>query len=205
VLNSYGLTETSDGTTTIRPYDAMGKPAHCIGKPLPFVEMKIVDSEGREVGPGEEGQIAHRGPTVVEAYWRRPEETAKAFRDGWFHTGDIAKRDEEGFVYFLGRKDDMIVTGGENVYPAEVEEAILRNPKVADAAVLGVPDVKWGQTIKAVISVKEGESLAGEEIGRYLETRLSGFKRPRIVEFVPQLPKIGSGKLDRALIKKSYG
>jgi len=155
VLNSYGLTETSDGTTTIRPYDAMGKPAHCIGKPLPFVEMKIVDSEGREVGPGEEGQIAHRGPTVVEAYWRRPEETAKAFRDGWFHTGDIAKRDEEGFVYFLGRKDDMIVTGGENVYPAEVEEAILRNPKVADAAVLGVPDVKWGQTIKAVISVKD--------------------------------------------------
>jgi len=88
---------------------------------------------------------------VVEAYWRRPEETAKAFRDGWFHTGDIATRDEEGYVYFLGRKDDMIVTGGENVYPAEVEEAILRNPKVADAAVLAVPDEKWGQTIKAVV------------------------------------------------------
>ncbi len=205
ILNSYGLTETSDGTTTIRPYDAMGKPAHCIGKPLPFVEMKIVDSEGGEVGPGEEGQIAHRGPSVVDSYWRRPEETARAFRDGWFHTGDIAKRDEEGFVYFLGRKDDMIVTGGENVYPAEVEAAILRHPKVADAAVLGVPDVKWGQTIKAVISVKAGESLAGKEIDRYLDTRLSGFKRPRIVEIVPQLPKIGSGKLDRALIRKTYG
>ena len=99
----------------------------------------------------------------------------------------------------------MIVTGGENVYPAEVEAAILRHPKVADAAVLGVPDVKWGQTIKAVISVKAGESLAGKEIDRYLDTRLSGFKRPRIVEIVPQLPKIGSGKLDRALIRKTYG
>lgn len=205
ILNSYGLTETSDGTASIRPYDAMGKAANCIGKPLPFVDLRIVDAGGRDVDPGEEGQIIHRGPTVVEAYWRRPEETAKVFRDGWFHTGDVATRDEEGYVYFLGRKDDMIVTGGENVYPAEVEEAILRNPKVADAAVLAVPDEKWGQTIKAVISVKEGESLAGEEIGRYLETRLSGFKRPRIVEFVPQLPKIGSGKLDRALIKKTYG
>jgi Acyl-CoA synthetases (AMP-forming)/AMP-acid ligases II len=205
ILNSYGLTETSDGTASIRPYDAMGKAANCIGQPLPFVDLRIVDSGGREVGPGEEGQIIHRGPSVVESYWRRPEETARVFRDGWFYTGDIAKRDEEGYLYFLGRKDDMIVTGGENVYPAEVEEAILRHPKVADAAVLGVPDEKWGQTIKAVISVKGGESLGKEEIGRYLETRLSGFKRPRIVEFVPQLPKIGSGKLDRALIKKSYG
>jgi len=205
ILNSYGLTETSDGTTTIRPYDAGGKPANCIGKPLPFVEMKIVDSGGKEVGPGEEGQIAHRGPSVVDAYWRRPEETARTFRDGWFHTGDIAKRDEDGYVYFLGRKDDMIVTGGENVYPAEVEEAILRHPNVADAAVLGVPDEKWGQTIKAVISVKGGERLGREEIDRHLEERLSGFKRPRIIEFVAQLPKIGSGKLDRALIRKSYG
>jgi len=205
ILNSYGLTETSDGTTTIRPYDAPGKSANCIGKPLPFVDIRVVNPEGKEVGPGEEGEIIHRGPSVVEAYWQRPEETAKAFRDGWFHTGDIATRDENGYVYFLGRKDDMIVTGGENVYPAEVEEAILRHPKIADAAVLGVPDEKWGQAIKAIISTKAGEGMNTEEITSYLEAKLSSFKRPRIFKFVDQLPKIGSGKLDRALIKKSYG
>lgn len=204
-INAYGLTETSDGTTSTRPYDAPGKPANCIGKPLPFVDVKIVNSEGKEVGPGEEGELIHRGPSVVEGYWHRPVETAEAFQDGWFHTGDIATRDENDYIYFLGRKDDMIVTGGENVYPAEVEEAILRYPKVADAAVLGVPDEKWGQTIKAIISPKEGESIQAEEIKIYLETKLSNFKMPRIFKFLQELPKIGSGKIDRALIKNVYG
>jgi fatty-acyl-CoA synthase len=205
ILNSYGLTETSDGTMSIRPYDAAGKSAHCIGKPLPFVDAKIVDFEGKELGPGEQGEIVHRGPTVVESYWRRPEETAKAFRNGWFHTGDIATRDESGYFYFLGRKDDMMLTGGENVYTAEVEEAILSHPKVADAAVLGVPDAKWGQAIKAIIAPLAGETLDAADLERHLADRLSSFKRPRKYEFVDQLPKIGSGKLDRALIKKTYG
>jgi acyl-CoA synthetase (AMP-forming)/AMP-acid ligase II len=120
-------------------------------------------------------------------------------------TGDVATRDEKGYVYFLGRKDDMIVTGGENVYPAEVEEAILSHPKIADVAVLGVPDEKWGETIKAIIATKGGENISEEEIAQYLQTKLSGFKRPRIFQFVSQLPKIGSGKLDRAQIKKKYG
>ncbi len=204
ILNSYGLTETADGTSTIRPYDE-GKPAHCIGKPLPFVDIKLVNPGGAEAQPGERGEIAHRGPTVVEGYWHRPEETAKAFRDGWFFSGDIGVRDENGYLYFLGRRDEMIVTGGENVYPAEVEQAILGHPKVADVAVLGVPDEKWGQTIKAIVAPRPGETVKAEELAGYLDTRLSGFKRPRIFEFVAQLPKIGSGKLDRNLIKKTYG
>jgi fatty-acyl-CoA synthase len=204
VLNSYGLTETADGTTTIRPYDE-GKPAHCIGKPLPFVDIKVVNARGEEAAPGEEGEIAHRGPTLVEGYWHRPEETAKAFRDGWFFSGDIGTRDANGYLYFLARRDEMIVTGGENVYPAEVEQAILGHPGVADVAVLGVPHEKWGQTIKAIIAAKADETLRAEDIATFLEGRLSGFKRPRICEFVAQLPKIGSGKLDRKLIKATYG
>ena len=205
ILNSYGLTETCDGTTSIRPDDALGRPANCIGKPLPFIDVKIVDGDGAEVPVGEPGQIVHRGASVVDAYWQRPEETAKAFRDGWFHTGDIATRDEDGYVYFLGRKDDMILTGGENVYPAEVEQAILSHPKVADAAVLGVPDEKWGQRIMAVVAPREGSTLDERDLDRHLGDKLSSFKRPRSYEFVAQLPKIGSGKLDRALIKKTYG
>ena len=205
VLNSYGLTETSDGTTTIRPRDALGKPANCIGKPLTLTDARIVDSQGRDVGVGVEGEILHRGPSVVNEYWNRPEESSKAFRDGWLHTGDRAVRDEAGFIHFLGRKDDMIITGGENVYPAEVEEVILSYPKVADVAVIGMPDEKWGQTVKAIIAPKSGSDIDEQEILDHIKTRLSGFKRPRIIQFVESLPKIGSGKLDRVTIKNMYG
>ena len=205
VLNSYGLTETSDGTTTIRPRDALGKPANCIGKPLTLTDVRIVDSQGRDVGVGVEGEILHRGPSIVNEYWNRPEESSKAFRDGWLHTGDRAVRDEAGFIHFLGRKDDMIITGGENVYPAEVEEVILSYPKVADVAVIGLPDEKWGQTVKAVIAPKGGTSIEEKEIIDHIKSRLSGFKRPRILEFVESLPKIGSGKLDRVKIRNMYG
>jgi fatty-acyl-CoA synthase len=205
VLNSYGLTETSDGTTTMRPWDALGRPANCIGKPLTLTDVRIVDPQGRDVEAGVEGEILHRGPSVVNEYWHRPEETSKAFRDGWLHTGDRALRDEAGFIHFLGRKDDMIITGGENVYPAEIEEVILSHSKVADVAVIGIPDEKWGQTVKAVIAPKSGEIIGEEEILSHIKLRLSSFKRPRILEFVDELPKIGSGKLDRVKIRNIYG
>ncbi len=205
VLNSYGLTETSDGTTTMRPWDAPGKPANCIGKPLTMTDIRIVDGQDRDVGPGVEGEILHRGPAVVSEYWNRPEETSKAFRGGWLHTGDRAIQDEAGFIHFLGRKDDMIITGGENVYPAEVEEAILSHAKVADVAIVGVPDEKWGQTIKAVIAPKPGLKIEEQEILGHVTARLRGFKRPRIIQFVDSLPKIGSGKLDRVTIKNRFG
>lgn len=205
ILNSYGLTETSDGTTSIRPWDATGKSANCIGKPLTLTDMRIVDPNGRDVGIGVQGEVLHRGPSVVDAYWNRPEESRRAFRDGWLYTGDLALKDEEGFVYFLGRRDDMIISGGENVYPAEVEEAILSYAKVADVAVLGVADEKWGETVKAIIAPKAGLQISEEEILDHLRTKISGFKRPRVIEFVDTLPKIGSGKLDRVQIKKLYG
>jgi len=205
ILNSYGLTETSDGTIGMRPPDVAGKPANCIGKSLTLTDTMIVDGNGLEAAVGKEGELLHRGPSAVNAYWNRPEESRKAFRDGWLHTGDLAVQDKDGFIYFLGRKDDMIVSGGENVYPAEVEEAILSYEKVADVAVLGVADEKWGQTIKAIIAPKPDEKIDEKEIIAHIKTKLSGFKRPRIMEFADSLPKIGSGKLDRTLIKKLYG
>jgi fatty-acyl-CoA synthase len=205
VLNSYGLTETSDGTMTVRPEDGMGRPANCIGRPLTLTDIRIVDAEGHDVGEGVEGELLHRGPSVVDKYWNRMDETTKAFRDGWLHTGDIGTRDEKGFYYFIGRKDDLIITGGENVYPAEVEEAILGYSKVADVAVLGVPDDKWGQTVKAIIVPKNGMVIENAEINNFLKTKLSKFKIPRIYFFINELPKMGSGKMDRVQIKKSYG
>jgi fatty-acyl-CoA synthase len=204
VLNAYGLTETSDGTTVLRPEHAATKPANCVGKPLTMVDVRIVDGAGRDVGCGVEGELLHRGPSVVGAYWKKPAESERAFRDGWFRTGDRAFRDEEGFIHFLGRKDELIITGGENVYPAEVEEAILSHPGVADAAVVGVPDEQWGQTIKAIIAPRGGVTLSEAEIAEHLTGRLSRFKRPRIVEFTDALPKMGSGKLDRVRIRALY-
>ncbi|MCF8079158.1 MAG: acyl--CoA ligase [Desulfobacterales bacterium] len=205
ILNSYGLTETADGTIGIRPYEAKRVASNCIGKPLTFTEAKIVDENGRDVDCEEEGELLHRGPSVVDGYFKSPEETKKAFRDGWLYTGDRAKKDENGFFYFLGRRDDMIVSGGENIYPTEVEEKILGYEKVSDAAVLGVPDEQWGETIKAIVAVKDPDNWSEDDFLSYLKTKMSRFKVPRIIEVVDELPKIGSGKLDRALIKKNHG
>lgn len=205
VLNAYGLTETSDGTTAVRVQQASGKRANCIGKPLTLTDARVVGEDGRDVGVGVEGELLHRGPAVVGGYWNKPQESAKTFRDGWLHTGDRVVQDEEGFIYFLGRKDDLIITGGENVYPAEIEDVILGHPKIADVAAIAVSDDQWGQTIKAVIAPKSGVAIDEQEIREYVKTRLSGFKRPRVVQFVESLPKIGSGKLDRVKIKKLYG
>lgn len=205
IFNSYGLTETSGEMIFNRPERAKGKPAHCIGKPGTCREARIVDEQGNELGPDQPGEIAVQGPSVVDSYWNRPEESSKAFRNGWLFTGDKGVRDKEGYIYFLGRTDDMIVTGGENVYPAEIEETILNHPKVADVAVVGVPDEKWGQIIKAVIVPRKGEELSSDEVVTHVAQRLAGFKKPRIVQFVDELPRIASGKLDRKGIKQIYG
>ena len=172
---------------------------------MTMVDVRIVDGAGQDVGQGVEGELLHRGPSVVDAYWKKPEESARAFRDGWFRTGDRAFRDEDGFIHFLGRKDELIITGGENVYPAEVEEAVLSHPGVADVAVVGVPDEQWGQTIKAIIAPRDGVTLTEADIAEHLTERLSRFKRPRVFQFTEGLPKMGSGKLDRVKIRALYG
>jgi len=204
IFNSYGLTETADGTTFIRPEHVASKPAHCIGKTHTSVDAKVVDAQGNELEPGQEGEMIHRGPTLVDSYWQKPEESAKAFRDGWLYTGDRVVKDNDGFYYFLGRTDDMIISGGENIFPAEVEEVILAHPKVADVAILGVPDELWGQVVKAVIAPKEGMTVTEDEIIAHVKQHLASFKKPRLFEFVSDLPRMGSGKLDRQKIKETY-
>jgi len=204
ILPSYGLTETTGEMTFLRPEQVKGKPSHCIGKPRTCGEAKIVDSQGRELGPDQEGEIIVQGPTVADSYWQKPEESAKAFRNGWLYTGDKGVKDSEGFYYFLGRTDDMILSGGENIYPAEVEQVILNHPKVADVAVLGVPDKQWGQTVKAIIAPQKGEELTEDEVLTHVKQHLASFKKPRIIEFVSELPKGSTGKLDRKKIKEIY-
>jgi fatty-acyl-CoA synthase len=203
---AYGLTETTDGSLVLRSEHAMEKGPKCNGKTFTHVDAKVVDEDGNECPPGEAGELLHRGPTVAEDYLGRPEETEAAFTDdGWFRTGDIAEVDEEGFYHIHGRMDDMIISGGENVYPSEVEEALYSHPEVSEVVVFGVPDEQWGQVVKAVIATIQGEELDYDELREFLEDYLARFKHPRQVEYVDTLPKSGTGKIERSLVLDRHG
>jgi fatty-acyl-CoA synthase len=203
---AYGLTETTDGSLVLRPEHAMAKGPKCNGQTFTHVDAKVVDEDGDELPPGEAGELLHRGPTVAEGYLGRPEETEAAFTDdGWFLTGDIAEVDEDGFYHIHGRMDDMIISGGENVYPSEVEEALYSHPEVAEVVVFGVPDEDWGQVVKAVVATTHGEALDYEALRGFLEDRLARFKHPREVEYVQELPKSGTGKIERSAVLDRHG
>ena len=203
---AYGLTETTDGSLVLRPEHAMAKGPKCNGKTFTHVDAKVVDEDGNECPPGEAGELLHRGPTVAEGYLGRPEETEAAFTDdGWFHSGDIAEVDEDGFYHIHGRMDDMIISGGENVYPSEVEEALYSHPEVSEVVVFGVPDEEWGEVVKAVIATTHGGDLEYEALREFLEDRLARFKHPREVEYVDELPKSGTGKIERSAVLDRHG
>jgi acyl-CoA synthetase (AMP-forming)/AMP-acid ligase II len=165
------------------------------GRPMDLADVRIVDEDGNDVPAGEPGEMVVRGDQVMTGYWRDPELTAASFRDGWFRTGDVARQDEEGFVYIVDRMKDMIITGGENVASREVEEAIYHHPAVAEAAVIGVPDETWGERICAVVALRPGEQATAEEIVAACRDRLGGYKVPKQVEFVPELPRNVAGKI----------
>ncbi len=205
VLNAYGLTETADGTLFLREEEAHGKAPHCNGRTFTHVDIRIVDDDENDVPVGEVGEIIHRGPCVATGYLNRPEETAQKFRNGWIHTGDLGMRDEAGLYYIMGRKDDMIISGGENIYPSEVEEALSTHPKVAEVVVLGVPDEEWGQRVKAIIAPKAGMKLTEQDVVEHCKKLMASYKKPTIIQFLEELPKLGSGKVDRSLIKQMYG
>lgn len=198
LVAGYGLTETTDGTLLLRPEYAMEKGPKCNGKAFSHVDAKIVDDDGNEVEVGEEGELLHRGATVADGYLNRPEETEETWANGWFHTGDIARQDEGGHYYIIGRKDEMIITGGENVYPSEVEEAIYSHDSVEEAIVFGKPNADWGEVVTAVIATND--DLGAEELSQFLEGRIAGFKRPKNYVFTDELPKSGSGKIQRQSI-----
>jgi len=193
VMEGYGLSETSPVACSNHP-DRERK-AGSIGTPIEGVEMKVVDENEEEVAQGEVGEIVIRGHNIMKGYWQRPEATAEAMRGGWFHSGDMARTDEDGYFYIVDRKKDLIIRGGYNVYPREVEEVLYEHPKIREAAVVGVPHNEWGEEIGAAVVLHDGEDLAPEEVSAYVKDRIAAYKYPRIVWFIDELPKGPTGKI----------
>ena len=217
-INAFGQTETASTITALGPEDhvidgteeqkekRLRRLTSSIGRPLPDVEVKIVDEEGHSLKANEVGEILARGPRIMTGYWRDDEKTAQTLMDdGWLRTGDVGWMDEEGYIYLSGRGDDMIIRGGENISPEEIEEVLHSYPKVDEAAVIGVSDPDWGQEPMAVVVLKRGESADSEEIMEYCKTRLAGFKRPKSVVFVDTLPRNPMGKVLKKDLRERYG
>ncbi len=200
----YGLTEAGPNTFWLPPEDVRRKPGS-VGFPLFHIDVKIVREDGTECGPDEVGELLIRGPHLCAGYWNNPEATAEAFRGGWLHTGDLAKRDAEGYYYIVGRIKDMFISGGENVYPAEIESVLYSHPAVAEAAVIGIPDPKWGEVGRAIVALRPGASVTEEELLDFCRERLARYKVPKSIIFVDALPKTGAGKIDKERLKKEYG
>ncbi len=200
----FGLTETAPGATLL---DAahMKEKLGSIGRPMFHVSTRIVDEQDREVPVGDVGELLIRGPNVFAGYWGRPDATAEAFRGGWFHTGDLGRVDAEGFITLVDRKKDMVITGGENVYPIEVEQVLYRHPAVREVAVVGVPHEKWGETPIAVVALADATTVAAEELIAYARERLAHFKCPTRVEFVSELPRTASGKVLKTTLRTNFG
>jgi long-chain acyl-CoA synthetase len=192
VLEGYGLSETSP-VASFNSGDE--RRAGSVGTPIAGVEFRIVDDNDHDVPDGEPGEIVVRGHNVMKGYWNKPEETANAIRDGWFHTGDIGRRDEDGFYYIVDRKKEMIIRGGYNVYPREIEEVLYEHPAVAEAAVIGVPHPDLGEEIAAVIALKPDADASPDELRAYVKDKVAAYKYPRTVQIVDALPKGPTGKI----------
>ncbi|MBL8556161.1 MAG: long-chain-fatty-acid--CoA ligase [Phenylobacterium sp.] len=204
-IQFYGMTETTGAGTTLAPAEHRGELLRSCGRPWATLETRIADDEGNEVAPGEIGEIEIRGPIVMAGYWNRPEATADTIRpDGWLRTGDAGFMDKDGFFFVHDRVKDMIVSGGENVYPAEVENAILGCPGVADAAVIGVPDDRWGEAVKAIVVPAPGAAPRPEDVIAYARQRIAAYKAPKTVDFIDALPRNPSGKVLRRELRKPY-
>jgi len=199
----YGLTETAPAVSALPEDDAMRKRGSA-GKPLFHVDIRIFDENDNEIPWDETGEIVVKGPNVFKEYWNMPEETAETLRGGWFHTGDMGRFDEEGYLWIVDRKKDMIISGGENIYPAEVEDVIHAHPKVADVGVVGMHDKKWGESPLALVVVMPGEELTGEEIIAFTRERLASYKTPKQVIFVDELPRTPTGKILKKDLRAQY-
>jgi long-chain acyl-CoA synthetase len=197
LVEGYGLTEASPVTHCV-PLAATHAPG-TIGVPLPSTEAAIFDTETgtRRLEPGEIGELAVRGPQIMQGYWNRPDETARVLRDGWLFTGDIARQDLDGFFSIVDRKKDMIISGGMNVYPSDVEQPLYDNPKVREAVAVGLPDERWGEAVKVYIVLRDGQTATEQEIIDYCHARMASYKVPKFVEFRKELPKSMVGKVLR--------
>ena len=197
----YGATETGINTV-LRPEDQLRKPGSC-GQAVPGQEIRLVDADGNDVPGGEPGEFMVRNTWLAE-YYNKPDATNKNTHDGFFSVGDVAYRDDEGYYFICDRRIDMVISGGVNIYPAEVEAVLHAHPAVADAAVVGVPDEQWGESVKAVVQLRPEESATAEELIAFCDERLAGYKKPRSVDFVDELPRDAAGKLLKRAIREKY-
>ena len=217
-INAFGQTETASTITTLGPEDhiiegteaekdkKLSRLTSSIGRPMHDVEMKIIDEAGNDLPIGEVGEIVARGPRLMGGYWKDAEKTAKTMtKDGWLRTGDMGYMDEDGYFFIAGRGDDMIIRGGENISPVEVENALYAHPVVEEVAVIGVPDEEWGQEPRAIVALKKGETATAEELMEFCRERLASFKRPRSVVFVDMLPRTSTGKVLKRVLREQYG
>jgi acyl-CoA synthetase (AMP-forming)/AMP-acid ligase II len=215
-INAFGQTETTATVTMLLPEDHRleGPPAEVerklrrlssIGRPLPDVEVKIVDPLGAAVPRGEIGEIAVRTPRVMKGYFAQGDATAQTIIDGWLYTRDMGWLDDEGYLYLAGRKDDLIIRGGENISPAEIEAVLHAHPDIDEAAVIGVPDLEWGERVTAIVVRKPGSTLTAEEVTEWCRQRLASFKKPESVHFVPELPRNPLGKVLRRDLRQRFG
>jgi len=197
-VDFWGMTESA-AHVTCQSLDGAGKP-DSVGKALPGWELKIVDSNGRALPPNQPGEIIVRGP-IMKGYYTNPQATAEAIKDGWLYTGDIGRVDEDGDLFLMGRSKEIIIVKGQNVYPSDIEEVLYTHPKVAEAAVVGIPDETRGETIRAIISLKEGEVATEQEIKHFCREHMADYKVPRQVGFIDSLPRTAAGKIDKEELK----
>jgi acyl-CoA synthetase (AMP-forming)/AMP-acid ligase II len=203
LTETFGMSETTATGTNALHDDFVSKHG-TVGKVRINLEARLVDENGNDVEPGEVGEIIYRGPTVMKEYYRNPEATAEAFDGGWFHSGDLMRQDEDGYFYVVDRKKDMLISGGENIYPAEIEEVLYAHPKILEAAVIGVPDPEWGEAVKAVVVTAENETLSESEVVEYCRQHLAGYKKPKSVEFVSALPRNATGKVLKTRLREQF-
>lgn len=203
----WGQTETGAGTGQVITREmALNnlERMQSIGKAMPFIELRIVDEQGNEVQPGAVGECIARGPAIMSGYYNEPELTNRTLKDGWVHTGDMFRQDEEGYYYFVGRKKDMIKSGGENVYAQEVEEVIRTHPAVEECAVIGVPDRRFGEAVMVVIKLRRGCAVTAEEIQEHCKSQMASYKKPRYVEFIDSFPVDMAGKIQKYKLKEMF-
>jgi len=216
LMNAYGQTESTSTLTYLGPEDHRIEGTEeeklkrlerlkSVGRAMEDVTVAIMDPTGNLLPPGQEGEIVAQGARLMTGYWKRDEETAQALVDGWLHTGDVGWMDDEGYLFITGRTKDLIIRGGENISPGEIEAVLEQHPKIAEAVVIGVPDVEWGEEVKAIVVLKPGETATADEIVQYAKSRLASFKAPKHVAFAQELPRNYLGKVLKTDLRKLYG
>jgi acyl-CoA synthetase (AMP-forming)/AMP-acid ligase II len=203
-LTEVGVTWLEPAAHSLEPPESRRDPLESVGRPVSGIEMAIVDEDGNRVPPGETGEIIVRGGDLMQGYWRRDDETARAIRDGWFHTGDSGYLDEHGFLFMAGRKKDLIIRGGENIAPIEVENVLASHPAVAEAGVFGIPHPEWGEIVGAAVVLRPSETVSADELIEHCRQRMASYKKPERIFFTDALPRNAAGKLVTKELRRQY-